>query len=147
LSAIRTGQLLPPGRFLVLICVQRLRRSQGHSAAGMIRLAEKSNDLMGNQTCDLLACSSASTKYATALPLYYTYRWIKQTAMQIRVPAGNKNKCSSLHYKIFLSALRAYKNVAILHQIVVTQYTNRWMHTLATQICQPQSLCRQLSSL
>jgi hypothetical protein len=45
---------LPPGRFLVLISV----RPQGHSAAGRIRSTEKeSNDLIGNQTRDLPACS------------------------------------------------------------------------------------------
>jgi hypothetical protein len=35
----------------------RLSRPQGHSAAGRIRSIEKSNDLIGNQTRDLLACS------------------------------------------------------------------------------------------
>jgi hypothetical protein len=52
--------------------------------------------------------------------------------MQIHVSAGNKNKCSFLRYKIFLFSLQAYnRNVAILHQIMVTQYTDRWKHTLA----------------
>jgi hypothetical protein len=35
----------------------RLSRSQGHNAAGRNRLTEKSNDLIGNRTRDLLACS------------------------------------------------------------------------------------------
>jgi hypothetical protein len=57
LSALRAGCNLPPGRFLVLISVKRPRRPQGHSEAGRIRLIEKSNDLIGNRTCDLPACS------------------------------------------------------------------------------------------
>jgi hypothetical protein len=36
---------------------QRLSRSQDHSSAGMIRSIEKSNDLIGNRTRDLLSCS------------------------------------------------------------------------------------------
>jgi hypothetical protein len=52
---------------------QRLSRPQGHSAAGRIRsIKKKSNDLIGNRTCDLPACSSASTNYAILCPLYIT---------------------------------------------------------------------------
>jgi hypothetical protein len=36
---------------------QRLSRPQGHSAAGKITLTEKLNDLIGNRTRDLPACS------------------------------------------------------------------------------------------
>jgi hypothetical protein len=35
----------------------RLSRPQGHSAAGGIRSIEKSNNLIGNRTRDLLACT------------------------------------------------------------------------------------------
>jgi hypothetical protein len=35
----------------------RLSGPQGHSAAGKVRSSEKSNDLIGNRTCDLAACS------------------------------------------------------------------------------------------
>jgi hypothetical protein len=45
-----------PKRFLVLISVRGCQ-TQGHSVAGRIRSIEKSNDLFGNQTCDLPACS------------------------------------------------------------------------------------------
>jgi hypothetical protein len=48
---------LPPGRFLVLISVKRLSRPQGHSAAGTIRSIERHDDLIGNPTRDLPACS------------------------------------------------------------------------------------------
>jgi hypothetical protein len=34
-----------------------LSQPQGHSAAGRIKSIEESNDLIRNQTCDLLACS------------------------------------------------------------------------------------------
>jgi hypothetical protein len=52
----RPHALYPPGRFLVLI---------GHSAAGRIRSIENSNDLIGNRTRDLPACSTVpSANYA-----------------------------------------------------------------------------------
>jgi hypothetical protein len=35
----------------------RLSQPPGHSAVGKILAIEKSNDLIGNQTCDLQACS------------------------------------------------------------------------------------------
>jgi hypothetical protein len=35
----------------------RPSRHLGHSVAGRIRSIEKSHDLIGNRTCDLLACS------------------------------------------------------------------------------------------
>jgi hypothetical protein len=57
LSALCAGHYLPPGRFLVLISVKRLCRPQGPSTAGRIRSIEKSNDLSGNKTRDLPACS------------------------------------------------------------------------------------------
>jgi hypothetical protein len=67
LSALLAGCSLVPRRFLVLISVKRLSRPQGHSAAGRIRSVEKSNDLIGNQTRDLPACSiSASINNANA---------------------------------------------------------------------------------
>jgi hypothetical protein len=59
------GRPLPPGRFLVLISV-RLSRPQGHNAAGRIRSIETSNDLIGNLTGDLPACSIVSQP--TTLP-------------------------------------------------------------------------------
>jgi hypothetical protein len=42
-----------PGTHLGL----KLSRPQGHNAAGKIRSIENSNDLIGNRTRDLLACS------------------------------------------------------------------------------------------
>jgi hypothetical protein len=50
LSALRAGRPLPPRKIPV-------SRRQGHSAAGKIRVIEKSDDLIGNRTPDLPACS------------------------------------------------------------------------------------------
>jgi hypothetical protein len=54
LSVLSAGRPLPPGRFLVLIS---LRGWVDPSAAGSIRAIKKFNDLIGNQTCDIPACS------------------------------------------------------------------------------------------
>jgi hypothetical protein len=51
-----------PGTHLCL----RLSRPQGHSQAGRIRSTEKSNDLIGNQTHSLPACSRVPQQ--TTLP-------------------------------------------------------------------------------
>jgi hypothetical protein len=51
LSALRADRTLPAGRFLVLISVR------GLSVAGRIRSIEKYNELIGNRTRDLPACS------------------------------------------------------------------------------------------
>jgi hypothetical protein len=52
-----SNRLVPPGKFLVLISVRGWVSSQGHNAAGRIRLIEKSDDVIGNRTCALPACS------------------------------------------------------------------------------------------
>jgi hypothetical protein len=55
---------------------QRLSRPQGHSVTGKIRSIDKSNDLIGNRTHDLPACSIVS-----------------QTTMLPRCPNVNSAKC------------------------------------------------------
>jgi hypothetical protein len=57
LSALRAGRSLPPRRIPGTHFCQRLCPPQGHSAAGRIRSIEESNDLIGNRTRDLPACS------------------------------------------------------------------------------------------
>jgi hypothetical protein len=48
---------LTPGKIPSTHFCQRLNRPQGHIAAGRITSIEKSNDLIGNRTRDLPACS------------------------------------------------------------------------------------------
>jgi hypothetical protein len=75
LSVLCVGRPLPSVRFLVLTSVkQTLSRPQGHGAVGIIMSITKSNDLFGNQTLDLPACSSAATNYVTVcrLILYHS---------------------------------------------------------------------------
>ena len=58
LSALSTGRLYPPGNIPGTHFCQRLSRPQGHSSAGRIISMKNFNDTIGNQTRDLLACSS-----------------------------------------------------------------------------------------
>jgi hypothetical protein len=57
---------LPPGDIHVTRFFHRPSRQRGHSAVGMIKLMKNPNDLTGNQTRDLPACSAAPQQ--TALP-------------------------------------------------------------------------------
>jgi hypothetical protein len=57
LSALRAGRPSPPRNIPGTHLRWRLSRPEGHSAAGRIRSTEKSNDLIGNRTRDLPACS------------------------------------------------------------------------------------------
>jgi hypothetical protein len=54
---ITLGRPLPSLRFLVLVYIKWLSRPQGHNAVGRITPIEKSNELIGNRTRDLPACS------------------------------------------------------------------------------------------
>jgi hypothetical protein len=57
---------LLPARFLTLIYVRSLVDFKDHSVGGRYRSIEKLNDLIGNQTRDLLACNIVPQQ--TALP-------------------------------------------------------------------------------
>jgi hypothetical protein len=57
LSALRTGRLYSQGNISGTHFCQRLIRPQGHSAAERIMSMKNSNDIIGNRTRDLLACS------------------------------------------------------------------------------------------
>jgi hypothetical protein len=60
LSASGAGRPSPLGRYLVLISLSGSVDPHGHSAAGRIWSIEKSNDLIGNLTRGLPACSTVS---------------------------------------------------------------------------------------
>jgi hypothetical protein len=71
LSALRACRPIPPGRFLIFISVRGWVDPQGHSAAGRIRSIEKSNNIFGNRTHDLLTCSIVAQQ--TILPRVCMY--------------------------------------------------------------------------
>jgi hypothetical protein len=58
MSASLAGRPLPTRKIPGTHFCQRLSRTQSHSAAGRIRSNEKSNELIGNRTRDLPACST-----------------------------------------------------------------------------------------
>jgi hypothetical protein len=59
LSALRPGCPLPPRKIPGTHFYYRLSQRQGHSAAAKTRSIEKSSDLIGNWSLNLLACSVA----------------------------------------------------------------------------------------
>jgi hypothetical protein len=58
LQALCAGRPLRPRNIPGAHFCYRLSRPQGHNPAGRVRPIEKSNDLIGNQTQDLPACST-----------------------------------------------------------------------------------------
>jgi len=58
LSAVRTGRLYPQENIPGTHFCYRLIRSQGYSAAGRFMSMKNSNDIIGNRTRDLPACSA-----------------------------------------------------------------------------------------
>jgi hypothetical protein len=65
LSALRTGRLYPRNYSWYSYLLES-ESTQGHSAAGMIMSMKNSNDIIGNRTRDLPACSAVPQP--TALP-------------------------------------------------------------------------------
>jgi hypothetical protein len=57
LSTLRAGHPLPPGRFLVLISVRGIVDPKAIVRLEELSKLKKSNDLIGNQSHDLPACS------------------------------------------------------------------------------------------
>ena len=59
---------LPPRKYSWYSFVKRLSHRKGHSAGRKDLSKKNSNDIIGNRTCNLSACSGASTDSATAFP-------------------------------------------------------------------------------
>jgi hypothetical protein len=57
-SVLRTGRLYPPRNIAGTHFCKRLIRSQGHIAAGSCTSIKNSNDIIGNRTRDLAACTA-----------------------------------------------------------------------------------------
>jgi hypothetical protein len=64
LSALRTGRLYLPGNIPGTHFCYKMSQPQGRSAAGRIMPMKNSNDIIGNQTRDLLTCSAVSQQTA-----------------------------------------------------------------------------------
>jgi hypothetical protein len=94
---------------------QRIRRPQGHSAAGRITSMKNSNDTIGNRTCDLLACSAVpqptaplhAPNTAVHCTLYlcqslsnFTQKavWMRHKAVKAQVKRGDYWPCELSNY-------------------------------------------------
>ena len=67
-SALRTGRLYTPGNIPGTYLCYRLRRLQGHSAAGRVVSLKNSHDTIGYRTRDLSACSAMPQLRYRVLP-------------------------------------------------------------------------------
>jgi hypothetical protein len=66
---------LTPGNILGTHFCQMLRRTQGHSAAKIIKSTKNSNDLIGNRTHNLPDCSTMPQSTAPCTPFWDTRPW------------------------------------------------------------------------
>jgi len=93
---------LPPGNIPGTHFCQRLSRPQGHSAAGRIMSMKNSNDIIGNRTRNLPACSTVPQP--TAPPL---------APITKKVKSLNQIKCYTLSEQKLLGTLRLLPRVRI----------------------------------
>jgi hypothetical protein len=108
-----------PRRIPVTHFCYRLSRPQGHSAAGRIRSTEKSNDLIRNRSCDLLACSI-----------------VPQPTMLLCVPTNTSYLCQKkIDYVLF-----ATERTDLVRKILKTCiiYRPRYSHSVYFYITQFQ---------
>jgi hypothetical protein len=76
--------------------------AESNNAAGRIRSDEKSNDLIGNRTHDLPACSTVPQ--ATTLPRAHnqicTILWVEEELFKEEITGKTKGKCKEKEGRI-----------------------------------------------
>jgi len=68
-SALHTGRFYPPRDIPGTHFCVRMDRTQGRSSAGRIKSMKNPNDLIGNRTRDLPACSGTDSLYLQGVSL------------------------------------------------------------------------------
>jgi hypothetical protein len=106
LSALRTSRLNPTGNFSGTHFCSGLSQPQSHSAAGRIMSIKNSNDTIGNQTCDLPACSAVPQPTAPPRAPILTikgHRIQRKTAKILTINYSDDNSETNLRFKCFVT--------------------------------------------
>jgi hypothetical protein len=124
---------ITPGRFPVFISAHfclRLNQPQGHSAVGRIRSIEKSNYLIGNQTCNLPAFStliwtlSSHSKGDHALRVFWNRVVGKIFGPNVAVARRYRIQQIEEHHEVYPSPCRMIKIVK--DRYCLLQYVVNW---------------------
>jgi hypothetical protein len=129
LSALRAGRPLHPKKIPGTHFCYRLSRSHGHSAAGRIRSTEKSNDLIGNRTCNLT--TSSIVPQPTTLLGAPLCPCIKKTISIPLLIARNTRTCTPFrkpHFLVFYS-LHCTSLKSMAHSFLIVSGTFPWRYS------------------